>query len=175
MRKLQFSATAAFMIAFFLLYTMSSCSSEHEQPKLNNGEGNSVETNKQLVKRFIEALNDTSWNEVKEILTDDYQHHLVSGGEFEAVNWNGFEQGFRAVRSGFPDWKLTIEKMVAEGDQVAVIVKGEGTHQNDFAGISASNRNVKAPISIFFQIQSGRIKSDWEIVNTTEVIKQLQQ
>jgi steroid delta-isomerase-like uncharacterized protein len=146
------------VILFTLIWAFSSCNLQNEEPKLTNEAGNSVKTNKQLVIRFIRALNDTSWQEINEILSDDYQHHLVSGGEFEAVNWNGFEQGYRAVRSGFPDWKLTIEKMVAEGDQVAVIVKGEGTHQNDFAGISASNRKVKAPISIFFQIQSGRIK-----------------
>jgi predicted ester cyclase len=49
-------------------------------------------------------------------------------------------------RTGFPDWKETVEDVIDEGDKVVIRVTGRGTHEGEFQGIAPTG-NQAEPVS----------------------------
>jgi predicted SnoaL-like aldol condensation-catalyzing enzyme len=84
-----------------------------------------TEANKALVRRYIEM-----WNTGKVELADkvlasiwvDHAHPEVTGPE-------SVKQAVKKIRAAFPDFRITIESMLSEGDLVALrgIAHREGT------------------------------------------------
>ena len=73
----------------------------------------------------------------------------------------------------FPDWQLTADLLVAEGEYVAALVTGRGTHQGIFADVPATGRSMRLPVTIFHQLRGGRLVADWEVVNTEPFMRAL--
>jgi ketosteroid isomerase-like protein len=92
-----------------------------------------LEANKELVRRHFEEI----WNQqnlgvADELMADDYVEHAVAPfGQAEPGRVNGpaaMRQTAEWLLSQFPDLRMTVEAMVAEGDMVAVRVLSEGTN-----------------------------------------------
>jgi predicted ester cyclase len=52
----------------------------------------------------------------------------------------GLRQFFEMIRTAFPDFSMTIEDMVAEGDKIFIRATMKGTQKADFMGISAERQ-----------------------------------
>jgi steroid delta-isomerase-like uncharacterized protein len=88
--------------------------------------------NRDVVRRHLDLMNRGDWRQAAELFAPDVQHH--SG------NWQtGTEAVFRGrtllagnledIFRTFPDWKMEIVEMVAEGDSVVVRCRVSGTHR----------------------------------------------
>ena len=53
-----------------------------------------------------------------------------------------YKQVVKSYFNGFPDFKSTIEDMLAEGDKVAVRWTSRGTHRGEFVGIASMGKQV---------------------------------
>ena len=69
----------------------------------------------------------------------------------------GVEPIFRMFRTGFPDVKFTIDQMIGEGDYVATLVHGEGTHTGQFIAFPPSGKHAVWRSVGFFRIEDGKI------------------
>jgi steroid delta-isomerase-like uncharacterized protein len=113
------------------------------------------EENKALVRHFVEEF----WNEgnttaADELMAIDAEIHMPTG---EVVDIDGFK-GFAATwRESFPDWHSTLEELIAEGDRVAELWTGRGTHRGELAGIPPTGKRVEVPGSVFYRIVRGKI------------------
>jgi len=79
-----------------------------------------------------------------------------------------------AVEAAFASYELVPEEMVAEGSVVAMRGTFRGRHTGTFAGISATGREVSAPLMIFYRIETGRIAQHWLQFDGASVVAQLQ-
>jgi predicted ester cyclase len=61
------------------------------------------------------------------------------------------------VLRAFPDMKVKIESMVAEGDQVVVRWTASGTHRGEFLGTRPTGRRVPMTNTDIFTIRDGKI------------------
>jgi len=61
------------------------------------------------------------------------------------------------VEAAFPLYEIAIEKLLAEGDQVAVRGTFRGIHRGPFAGIGPTGKSVSAGLIIIYTIANGRI------------------
>ena len=166
-----------FVFASCMLFT--ACKNANSK---QNNDANSLSTdttnqqlqnNKALVLKLYQALNDTNWALAKTLVDENFEHHFVKDTGFGVTSWNGFEKGYRMSLKAFPDWKLTPINVVAEGDYVSVLLSGQGTHRDEFAGIPATNRKAGAPIMLLHQIKEGKIIEDWEVMNAGSFLEQL--
>jgi len=132
-----------------------------------------LENNKAVVLKLYQALNDTNWKLAATLVDKDFKHHYLKDTGFSFTPWSGFEEGYRASQKGFPDWKLTPITVVAEGEYVSVLLRGEGTHLGKFAGIPPTKVRAIAPIMLLHQIKNGKIVADWELSNTSSFLNQL--
>lgn len=103
------------------------------------------------------------------ILAED----LVDHDPRAAPGREGFKQGLLAVRAAFPDWTVTLDDVVIEGDQVAGRWTARGTHLGPFLGLPPTGRSiVMAEIGIM-RIADGRIAEVWHIADELSLLQQL--
>jgi predicted ester cyclase len=131
-----------------------------------------LEANKRLIRRFVQEL----WNEKQlhvadEIFTQDCVPHTYTYGgatESDADTESPGRRGTHHIkaiisswRAAFPDWRITIDDLFAEGDRVVLLTTGVGTHRAELMGVAATNKRVTFSGMRIFRIAEGRIAEYW--------------
>ncbi len=71
---------------------------------------------------------------------------------------DGMNQLMQTYASAFPDFVLTVDEMIAEGDRVAIRYSFTGTHHGTIAGIPPTGRRVTVGGNIgIYRVVDGRI------------------
>lgn len=68
---------------------------------------------------------------------------------------------FYLVLSAFPDFRLNIEHVIAEGENVAVLSTFSGTHKQVFMGIPPSGQGVTGRVAFSFRVIKDKIVESW--------------
>ena len=94
-----------------------------------------TERNKQIIRQHLETMSRGEWRQAAEFFAEDVRHHLgvwqdgnqrtVGGVGGKKLLTDNLEDIFRT----FPDWKMEIVDMVAEGESVVVRCRVSGTHK----------------------------------------------
>src|SRR5436309_4169883 len=119
------------------------------------------EQNKAVVRRFIEeAWNQGNIGAIDELIAEDHvDHDPASAGS------PGGREGVRAFvqtyRSAFPDSRIELGEMIAEGDLVAGPWRATGTHQGELMGIPGSGRSVDLTGIGIDRVVDGKIVESW--------------
>ena len=87
---------------------------------------------------------------------------------------DGLKQFASALYRAVPDWRVTIEDMVAEGDKVAVRWTGRGTHLGDWEGFAATGRTVITTGIDIERLVDGRIVEEDGQVDMAGFLRQLE-
>jgi steroid delta-isomerase-like uncharacterized protein len=127
------------------------------------------EDNKAVVHRFIQAFNQGDLETVGELVAEDFSYHdpaLPSGRE-------GAKQVMMMFRTAFPDAKLTLEDVIAEGDKVVARNTFTGTHQAEFMGIPPTGKQVSIMEIDIARIEDGKLAEHWGLADTMSMMAQL--
>jgi steroid delta-isomerase-like uncharacterized protein len=81
----------------------------------------------------------------------------------------------RHMFAAFPDLKVKIDSIEAEGDSVVVHWSGQGTHRGEFLGMAATGRKVPFSSTDYFTIRNGKITSHTGYPDTAQVLAALGQ
>jgi predicted ester cyclase len=106
---------------------------------------------------------------VEELFSPNVVAHLPG---FD-VNRETIIQGNVEIMSAFPDISFIIDKMVAEGDLVAVIGKSRATHLGRYQGIPATGKKIESGYMAMFRIAGGKIVEEWMYADASSLIQQL--
>ena len=140
-------------------------------PSLTYG-GEKEEANKGITHRYAEEL----WNQGKSSVIADLVavDIVVHGAGFpDMKGQEAFSNSFSLFRHAFPDFHVTIDDMVAEGDKVAFRWTESGTHKEEYAGITATGKHVRWTGMSVYRIANGKIAEMW--VNNMDDLGLLQQ
>src|SRR5215204_4767351 len=100
-----------------------------------------TETNKQIVRRFLEAgLNGRDLGVLDQVFASDFHWHGNSLGEVAGLE--NFKQVIAPLFAAFPDMTIEVEDLIAEGDKVACRFTAHATHTGDLMGIPATGKSV---------------------------------
>ena len=132
----------------------------------------STEENKAKVRRMIEEV----WNKgdlavVDELVPPNYVYHFP--GREEIKGPNGLKQFATMLRTAFPDFHITIDDMVAEGDEVACRYTYQGTHKGEFLGIAPTGKQFKATGIMISHIERGKEVEVWESIDRIGMLQQI--
>jgi steroid delta-isomerase-like uncharacterized protein len=75
--------------------------------------------------------------------------------------------------AAFPDLRLSVRKMIAEGDTVAYLVWLSGTHLGAFAGVPPTGRTIEYSAIGIDRLQDGRIVEHHANPDFLSVLRQL--
>ncbi|NPV63179.1 MAG: ester cyclase [Methanotrichaceae archaeon] len=132
----------------------------------------SIEENKAVVRRFIEAYNGRNLDQFDDLVSADYLDHAHQQQGLES-----FKRLFELAFKAFPDWHEEIEDIVAEGDRVWVLVKATGTHtaEWDLFGVRLppSGKKVTMMMVFIWRIAGGKLAEGWEVDDQLDIFKKL--
>jgi steroid delta-isomerase-like uncharacterized protein len=129
--------------------------------------------NSALARRWFEEVwNDRREETVRELMAPDVEGHLEGGLEVRRPG------DFLAARTGlleaFPDFGVTVEAVIAQGDDVAVRWSASGTHRGESLGFPASNRPAAFRGITWLTFRNGKIAKGWDAWNQGRLIQELQ-
>src|SRR6476620_5058910 len=78
-----------------------------------------------------------------------------------------------ALFAAFPDYHVTINDMVVEGDKIAVYWTGRGTHLGEWQGIAATGRQVSVEGMDIEYVSEGKIVSEEGVIDMGSMMRQL--
>ncbi len=84
--------------------------------------------------------------------------------------WKQFTAPFMEA---FPDLRLTVEDIVAEGDTVAARVAFRGTHRGEFQGIPPTGKQVAFSSMVFNHVVDGKVEEHWVEMDLLRLMGQL--
>jgi steroid delta-isomerase-like uncharacterized protein len=120
----------------------------------------SAEENKAVLRRWIEAYNERDLQAEADVLAPDYVAHVPAvPGPLEGLEaWRQFSGSFAEA---FPDIRLSIEDIMAEGDMVAARVAFRGTHRGEFQGIPPTGKEVAFSSIEVNRVVEGKVEEHW--------------
>lgn len=112
--------------------------------------------NKAIVRRlYKEFFNEGNWAVADELFSPNYVNRVAPPGHPpgpEGVKRNG-----AMFRTAFPDFRVTIEDLIADGDKVAVRFASSGTHKGTFLGVPPTGKRVEWAGIDMFTIAEGKL------------------
>ncbi len=132
----------------------------------------SADVNKVLVHQYYDAL----WNRgdmtvIDTVTTSDYFYDLA--GNPTPMDHAGLQQFAGMLRSAFPDWHVTSEDLIGEGDRVAVRWSAAGTHQGPYQGIPATGKQVTVNGMTLLRFADEKIAEERVIIDMLSALQQL--
>ena len=127
----------------------------------------SLEENKAIVRKFIEAYNKRNLDVFDDLLAPDYFDHTSQVGP------EGLKQLMNMAFKAFPDFHETIEDIIAEGDKVWVRITFTGTHTGEWMGIAPTGKKVTTEMVDIFRIVNGKLVEYRDVNNNLDFLKQL--
>lgn len=133
----------------------------------------STEENKAMIRRvWEEVFNKGDLAVADEIMATNYVYHGSGGQEFKGPE--GFKQLITMFRTAFPDLRITVEDMFAEGDKVAHRATIRGTHKGDFMGIAPTGKQVTIAAIVISRFVGGKEVEAWANLDQLAMMQQME-
>lgn len=130
-----------------------------------------IEENKAIVRRFAdEFVNEGNYETIDEFLTEDVADHTPFG---TTTGREAVLETTKAVRTAFPDFVVTPEAVIAEGDTVAVRMTQRGTHGGEFMGMEPTEKSFEIEAMAFLRLDDGKIAERWVRPDLLGMLRQL--
>ncbi len=131
----------------------------------------STEENKAIVRRFFEeGPSKGNLSIADELLSPDFALHvpLPASSGIEGIN-----EVITACRAAFEHLNITVEDMIAEGNDVAARFTARGIHKGNFMGLPATGKPITMTGIEIFRIKDGKIIELWGEANLLGLMQQL--
>ncbi|GAA1658858.1 ester cyclase [Nonomuraea maheshkhaliensis] len=133
------------------------------------------DSNKARFLRFHEAVNggdaELIAKAIDELVRPDVLFHApVPMG---TTGPRAMKQVWEVLLRAFPDIRVTVEDVIAEGDKVVSRNTVTGTHQGEFRGLAPTDRSVTYGEIFIARFEDGRIAELWGVVDVFSQLKQL--
>src|ERR671933_3065691 len=120
----------------------------------------STETNKAIVHRYgEEGFNANNMAVYDELLAANFVYH--DPGMPAVRTLQALKALCMAQHAAFPDVRVMIEDLVADGDRVVKRFKLRGTHTGDFNGIPPTGKQITFEGIDILQLADGKISEIW--------------
>jgi steroid delta-isomerase-like uncharacterized protein len=133
-----------------------------------------ADANKKLILDHYESfVHQQDADEVRQQLADDFRDHEMPldtpPGPEAALQYRAM------LHKAFPDLRVTIEDIIADGDRVAVRANWTGTHRGllPIMPVPATNRAFEFTGMVFWRIRDGKIVERWATLDRLGLQQQL--
>jgi steroid delta-isomerase-like uncharacterized protein len=130
----------------------------------------SLEENKAIIRRLIEALNRQDLALLDELVAPDYvEHHR----DHDTKGLESFKQLLTMLHKSFPDFHRTIEDVVAEGDKVWIRLEYTGTHTGEYRDLAPTGNRFTATGVHVWRVSEGKVVETESVHDFLDFYKQL--
>jgi steroid delta-isomerase-like uncharacterized protein len=133
--------------------------------------GMTTEENKALARRAWEIVNQRNPDLIEEFYPPDFVWHVPD------QDLRGYEQAKQSVSTFFaamPDINISVEDVIAEGDQAVSRYTIRGTHQGETEEFGPpTGRQMELRGITIHRFEDGKIVEQWEAYDNLSVMQQL--
>lgn len=126
---------------------------------------------KRVTRKVFDALNRGDVETLDETHSPDAVWHGPGGKEIRGIT--GIKEMVSGYHTAFPDMKMTIEHLVAEGDSVACHWKVVGTHDGPLGDIPATGKKVEIDGHILSRFERDKVVEEFEIFDELAMLEQI--
>jgi steroid delta-isomerase-like uncharacterized protein len=131
----------------------------------------STEDNKRFVRRFVdEVLAGGRVEPIDELVAADFVSHT----------WDMTDAGRDKLKATTPqmherltDVEMTVEDLLAEGDQVVARLTSSATPTGDFMGVPAAGKRYTIGEIHWFRVRDGQLIEHWHQIDGLGMMRQL--
>ena len=128
----------------------------------------SLEENKAIIRRLFEEFNKHNVDLLDKLIAPDYFDHALQSRSLE-----DYKQFITMFINGFPDFHVTIEEIITEGDRVWIRETETGAHKGEYRNIAPTGKKVTFSGVDVFRIVDGKIAEAWHVYDFLDFYKQL--
>ncbi len=129
----------------------------------------STEENKTALRQVIEeAFNKGNYAVLREIFNPNFVEHQY--GLHPTIE--GMQGDIQFLRTAFPDFTLSIEDLLAQGDQVWVRMTARGTNLGGFMG-PPNGKSIQITVIDICRFEDGKIVEHWGVPDRFALLAQL--
>lgn len=155
---------AAFIVVLVFVVLCVGCESQQDS---------NLDANKNLVQRFVEISNAAEWDRLAEIVAHDFQRHSTATAGPPVRSLDDFIALQKSFLAAFPDQRVRLDNMIAEGDFVAIRATYSGTQTGPMGNLPATGEFVDGPFIAFFRLGSGKFEELWVEWDNVAMLTQL--
>jgi serine phosphatase RsbU (regulator of sigma subunit) len=131
-----------------------------------------AEVNKATFRRYIEEVQHQGNLEVADEIFDRYISHQSDGSTLERGP-EDVKRFTEEYRWAFPDWRISIDEQIAEGDNVVNRVTLRGTHQRQFRDMAPTGKEIEIKaVTIFRFSPEGKVVETWDYFDQLRLMRQ---
>jgi serine phosphatase RsbU (regulator of sigma subunit)/predicted ester cyclase len=120
----------------------------------------SVQQNKALVRRFLEAQANADLDTLDELLAPDFVDHSLQPDQ--EPGREGFIRSVAEEPARFSNVRFNIEDQAAEGDKVITWLTISRTHdRGEFLGLAPTGMEIKTTAIVIDRIVGGKVVEEW--------------
>jgi steroid delta-isomerase-like uncharacterized protein len=167
MKNLILVVTLVFLLCFTINCKDKVAMAELQQMK---AQAEAEKKNAATLRRFIAESDKRNLDAWREIIVPDYQLHFAGNAP---MSLEEHIQANKSMPEAFPDFRHTIEDIVAQGDRAVFRVTLHGTHQGTFMGIPATGKAIQYTAMGMARFRDGKIAEMWMVADFLGLLQQL--
>lgn len=101
----------------------------------------SKEANLATQKKMGEIINSYDFDKLQEVFASNVKDH--DPADDQGPGWEGFAKYFTQFHSAFPDFKIAVEHIFADDENVGLAYTITGTHEGPFNGFAPTGKKIK--------------------------------
>lgn len=125
---------------------------------------------KRTVRKYPKAVASGELDVLNEICTEDIISHAPLG---EPRGLEALKDYEAPIHEAMPNFDVTFEDVVAEGDRVAMRLTIRGIHKGEMMGIAPTGNQVEFQNTIFHRMEDGKIAERWVQPDVFGLLQQL--
>jgi len=127
------------------------------------------DANKTLIRRALETMNKHDVSAFFEFCPDCTYHSSATG----ELKGEAFRKFFTTAMAAFPDFRVTVQDQIAEGDKVVTRYVMTGTHNGEFMGVAPTGKRITITGLCLDRIVKGKIVEEWDEWDALSMMRQL--
>lgn len=132
----------------------------------------SAEQNKAITHRWIEeVINQQNLALIDELFTSDYVNHMAPPGF--PTGPQGEKLFTQMFFGAFPNGRMELVDVVAEGDRAAGRYTFSGTHTGEFIGIPPTGKRFSVSGINIIRFANGKIAENWPSLDMLGLMQQI--
>ncbi len=131
-----------------------------------------VARNREVIHRFYRAVNDKKRDELYQLVHPNFVNHGGASGDL--VGPKALIDSLDPFYTAMPDWHVTEDYVVAQGDRVASRGTITGTHLGSFMGVPPTGKKITWTGIIIYRVDdNGMVVERWQDFDRMGMLQQL--
>lgn len=123
------------------------------------------------MRQMYDTVNKGAFDQLDDMLAPDFTTHEQSPGL--EPDRAGTKQFFAMMREAFPDWRMTVDQVLVQGDLAAARLRMSGTHRGDFMGTPATNKSFEVETIDIVKFRDGMAIEHWGVTDVLGMLDKL--